>query len=797
MSRVTPYAVLALVASACNCGVQVDPEGYACDLGGVCPQGYQCLGGVCHAAQNGCAQGCNQAPAAVCSSATSQTVFDTPGSCVSGQCQYPSHERTCAMGCTGDTCLGDPCDGVSCTTPPAGTCKDANTLTASVAPGTCSNGSCSYPTMDVACSQGCTAGQCRGQNLCQNVSCATPPANACMGNSARIYASSGTCDTGSGSCHYDFTDTPCLVGCSAGRCLPTMLNFSQTMPRVRFGVRALDLAPSSSGATALVVGANGAAMKWNGTAFTPVATNTTETLNAVWFSGPTTAWAVGSNRTVLHYVNGAFQAVSGTTFRGSANLVAVHGLDDTQVVVASDDGAWSLLGGGSWAGGDLTTSFSYQTRAVQLDPMGHVRIAGACDGTPCVAYRSGSGTWYEDTDTGSDPFNALGPAPTTSGTVNLAWVGRSASAEVREHDGTAGTFTATALPALAGSGVWGLTGAVVATVSRPVFILTDQHLYRYASGMLDPPLADLYLGDQALSPNESAGVLVAESNRAQAVNDLYHRGPGTDELLDLGEDWAAATSMGTSVAWVSRFGDVAVKGPAESVFHFRRGSFVNVADAAGGPNGLLVVGASGAVETVTSTGFTQLSSGTTADLHGVCRVSDSEAYAVGAGGVILGVNFTAGTVSPVTSPTTDDLFAVDCPSPGNLVACGANGTVVVLQAGKWTKLEQFPGNPSLSSCRLLGRVAYAAGDNVFGQLDSAQASPQWQALPAAAGLQRLVLLGTSDAYALSGSRSITHYDGTSWSPRFTLSGQGSLVGGGQLGGKVVYAGSLGVVVESQ
>jgi hypothetical protein len=351
---------------------------------------------------------------------------------------------------------------------------------------------------------------------------------------------------------------------------------------------------------------------------------------------------------------------------------------------------------------------------------------------------------------------------------------------------------------LTGSAVWGITGAAGATGSQPVFLLTDQHLYRYASGTLDGPLLDLYLGDQALSENESSGVLVAESDRAANVNDLYHRGPTTDDALDLGEDWAAATSMGSGYALVSSLGDVALKSPTESVFHFRRGPLVTVADAAGGPNGLWVVGAQGAVEKVTSQGFTPVSTGTSADLHAVCRVSDSEGYAVGDNGTLLALDFTAGTAQPIaSSPTSDNLRAVDCPAAGSAVACGDNGTVVLLQGGSWTKLEQFPGNPALTTCRFFGGLAFAAGDNAFGKLDPAQPSPQWQSLPAAPQLGRLVVLSATDAYALSGPTSISHFDGAQWASRFTLPGQGSLVGGGQLGGKVVYAGPLGVVVESQ
>jgi hypothetical protein len=761
--------LLALPVS-CTCGTSLNPEGYACDANNSCPAGFTCISGACRS--NGTGGGASMGGGGG------------------------------AMGGGAGGGSSDPCAGVSCDTAPMASCKDGSTLKTFATPGTCSTGNCSYAETDVPCTQGCVNNMCVGQNLCAGKTCDMPPSSSCMGNSVRTYSAMGSCDGSTGMCNYAFTDTPCLVGCSNGKCVQTMLTFAQTMPRVPFAIRGLDQAPASNGATALVVGANGQALKWDGTKFSAVTTNTQESLNSVWFSSATNAWVVGSNRTLFHFVNGAFATVSNTQFSGSANLIAVHGIDDNNVAVASDDGQWGLWNGLSWLGGQLSGSNTYDMRGVYLDPAGHVRIAGACDGTPCVAYRSVTTlNWFEDTDsTATDPFNAIGPAPTTSATTNLAWAGRSLSSVIRVHDGSAGTFNSTGVPTLSDNSIWGITGAALGSgaTTRAMFLLTDAHLYRFNNGTLDTPLADLFFGAGSMGGNDSAGVLVAETDIVHGVNNIYHRGGAVDELLDLGESWATATVSGTSLVMVSGFGDVATRAMGENVWHFRRGPVMVAADATGANgNGVLMVGQAGKIELATTNGFTSVTSGTSQDLSSVCRVSATEAYVVGAAGVALSVNSTTGTASAMTSGSNAALSAVDCPATGQAVACGAGGAALVLKGGAWTKLPDFPGGAALASCRLSGSVLFAVGDNAFGSIDTSAANPAWQSLTGAAKLHSLVVFGANDAYAVSGTNTISHYDGMSWSPRFTLTGQGSLAGGGQVGGKVVYAGSLGVLVESQ
>lgn len=183
------------------------------------PQDTTCMFGC----QNGVCQGdpcagvaCQQAPAAFCLDASTRRGWTTPGTCAGGSCTYAPIDTVCQFGCTAGACAGNPCQGVSCNQPPAPTCRDASTRRTFASSGTCAGGSCSYSPIDTTCPFGCTAGACQA-DPCQGVSCGAPPPNTCVDpNTARTYASGGTCQAGA--CAYAYADVACPSGCTAGSC---------------------------------------------------------------------------------------------------------------------------------------------------------------------------------------------------------------------------------------------------------------------------------------------------------------------------------------------------------------------------------------------------------------------------------------------------------------------------------------------------------------------------------------------------------------------------------------------------
>lgn len=160
---------------------------------------------------------CDAPPANHCASASRLRVYDSPGSCTDGTCRYTTRSLHCPFGCEAGRCNGDPCAGVTCASPPASACAGADTLRVYAAAGSCADGACEYPFSSITCEFGCEDGRCV-EDPCLGVSCATPPARTCEGaDHLRVYER-GTCDAGA--CTYPSTLQYCTFGCSDGRCNP-------------------------------------------------------------------------------------------------------------------------------------------------------------------------------------------------------------------------------------------------------------------------------------------------------------------------------------------------------------------------------------------------------------------------------------------------------------------------------------------------------------------------------------------------------------------------------------------------
>ena len=177
--------------------------------------GDGCVNGMCTG--DPCAGiSCTNPPTATCSDANTRRSY-AAGTCSAGNCSYASIDTSCAHGCANGACNNDLCAGVTCTQSPAASCLDANTQRSYSSPGTCSNGSCSYPTTNTTCASGCANGVCTG-SPCAGVFCFNPPSGYCVdSNTLRQYQFLGQC-TGSGTCSYPTTDTVCSDGCVNGAC---------------------------------------------------------------------------------------------------------------------------------------------------------------------------------------------------------------------------------------------------------------------------------------------------------------------------------------------------------------------------------------------------------------------------------------------------------------------------------------------------------------------------------------------------------------------------------------------------
>lgn len=830
MSTLPRSLLLALLLAGCDASVRIDPEGYRCDVGNLCPTGFTCREGVCRTASvdTSCANvTCTTPPAQSCVNGTTLRTFT--GSCVAGQCQYAPLDTTCPAGCAQDACM-DACSGVSCVTPPQAACTEPNTLRTFAQTGTCSMGTCEYASTDTACPNGCESGRCKGVDLCQsmNVMCNAPPAPTCVGATRRTFTAPGTCEPGTGACTYASSDSVCPNGCALGQCLTASLAFSQTGPRVRFAINGIDTAPGSSGGSVLAVGNGGKLAAWDGSTWTELPTNTTNNLNKVAFATGTLAYAVGANRTVLS-VRPAVTAnpvadvpLSGS---GSTNLVAVSGRDG-DVLIAGDNGTWWRLTAGAWSNSSLPSANSpWSIVGAYLDESKRERIIGTCASSTtsarlqCVGYRyAGGGTpnFVVHTQPASPPLTAVGGAfDVASDLTPIAMLGNG-DLSLETHSNLASFSSVSPNPTLEGAGIVGITAQAVA-VGRDLFVLTSSRdpnatdngkggLYRLSRGIgvSSTEVLETYFGEETLSPNEANGVIVAEVRRAQSLNNIFRRGVITNEALDVGEDFIGASVDDTgALVLASRYGDVVVRRPTASTYDFRRPPMtwsIKALEARNG-TGTIMVGetpssGNGVIIRVTPAGFTTVTSRASTVFNAVCRVSDTEGWVVGTGGVIY--RLTATGAMQVASPTQANLLTVDC-AAGLAIAAGADGTVLRMANGTWSAVTpSFPVARPITSARLVQGGAFFAGDSFLYSFTAATGT--WNTLQAKAGLTSLVVRGPQEVYGafVNGTTSeVFRFDGASWSTTRLLQVTGALGGGVQAGARVVWGGSLGAIVEAR
>lgn len=806
-----------VVLAGCDTNVAVDPEGHRCDATNACPAGYVCLDGSCRrgAPVDTSCEGvsCDEPPAPVCAGNTVVRSFS--GRCVSGQCRYEPLDTTCATSCAGGACV-DACAGVSCVTPPSTACIDAQTLRTFAMTGTCQDGDCRYTQTDTDCPNGCENASCKGVDLCavMNVTCTTPPDAVCVNGARRTFTTPGTCEPGTGQCRYVSSDTPCPNGCALGVCLTPSLTFTQTGPRLRFAINGLDVAPGSSGNSAIAVGNNGKLAKWNGVQWTEVTTPSTSNLNAVSFVSGTVAYVVGGANTV-YTVRPSTNVVTPVQLPGgaSANLRFVSGRGENDVLIADAAGGWWRNRAGAWTSGTLPAANApWVIRGAHLDETQRERLAGNCaDGATrkrCVAYRNlgGSATTFNADPDQAGTFTAIGggfDVPTNLTSEGLLGLPDNL---LRTHyiNGLYGNEATN--PVLSGAGVVGIT-AQAGGSGRDVYVLTSSaapagvgHLYRLVRGALGVTANDAlttYSGEETISSNDSSGVLVAEVRRAQNVNNVFRRGPVTNEAFDVAEDFIGASfdGVGTLVLATSG-GDVVLRAPNANTFEFRRPMTRWAARAVEARNGtgVLLVGANGndgVIVRNVGSAFTTVATATGMPFNAVCRVSDSDGWAVGAAGVIYRVTNSGAT--RVMSPTTKDLLALDC-AAGNAVAVGAEGTVLRFGNGSWTTVAPaFPGAEKLTTVQLVMGGAYVGGDGVLARYGATG----WSSLPSQPGLSRLVARSSQEVYGTfvtGGSTVVKRFDGAAWSTGL-VTVSGSLGGGVQQGSRVVWGGTFGAIVE--
>lgn len=191
-----------------------------CETSGPCPcpdcQNWN--GSACVAAANGtacasdsnactndtCSSGgcvhtpisCTTPPAAVCVSTSVLRTYSSPGTCSSGSCSYPSGDTTCAYQCQNGQCIADPCASM--------VCNDGNSCTTD----SCQNGSCVYTQIGNDCGSRVCGNSPSGCYNCG--SCAS--GQTCSSDGLSCQGGGGNCTCGA-NCNYCWCNTASQNNC--------------------------------------------------------------------------------------------------------------------------------------------------------------------------------------------------------------------------------------------------------------------------------------------------------------------------------------------------------------------------------------------------------------------------------------------------------------------------------------------------------------------------------------------------------------------------------------------------------
>lgn len=193
-------------------------------------RGFICQEGFCTDPAACIGVSCDAPPAPVCVGERA-VAFGSAGTCRDGECFYPETSEDCAA--FGGTCVAGACDysgscNVSeCITPPFSFC-DGDTAVRYPSNGSCVRGACGYAETRVDCAalgSSCVDAACINIDLCEGVTCNTPPDDRCVGNTLRSFGD-GVCNPGTGVCEYAPLSTDCAANsatCVGTACIPNDL----------------------------------------------------------------------------------------------------------------------------------------------------------------------------------------------------------------------------------------------------------------------------------------------------------------------------------------------------------------------------------------------------------------------------------------------------------------------------------------------------------------------------------------------------------------------------------------------
>jgi hypothetical protein len=522
--------------------------------------------------------------------------------------------------------------------------------------------------------------------------------------------------------------------------------------------------------------------------YTIDATPSTQSLFAVWGSGPNDVFAVGEVGEMIHYDGAVWTTMASNT---NKRLHGVWGTGPTNVLAVGQNGVIQRYDGTTWSA--MTSGVTNILRGVWGSSASNVFVVG--DGG--VILRWNGTSWSTMTSTTTKDLHAVWGSSAT----DVYAVG--ASGTILRFNGTSWAAMTSPTTAVGFGTIWGTsaTNIIIASNTNSDFVyqwtggpswtpinsgLTNMQIYGlwgssrndvFAVGLTNATSS----GGTIAYYNGSVWTRIATGVTTSHLESVWGTGP--DSLFAVG----TGTNGGTVMRW------------SGSMWLPMKGANVFSTSLWGtSETDVFAANSSAGMEHYDGTAWTTMTIGATDVLNEVWGTGATDVFTVGRGGAIYRYN--GSTWSPMTSNTTNELYAVWGTGPNDVFAGGDFGTMIHWNGSLWASMT-IPSGMHVRGIWGTGpSEVYAAG---FGDFDSwiirwngstwttvynqntvnqfygvwgtsstnvyvsgSQNAMRWNgttwaAVPTSGG--NLTGTGPADIFGVTNGGDIVHFDGTTWS----------------------------------